>query len=179
MVYTQLLYRLIRKKKSFRHRVDFDASSTNQSIPIQFLESVRVCQVFCESVLSIVLSVLLVWRHSPVSSVSVLQVFCGDRSAARAAPVKCSRSAARVMAGSKMKVGDKFPTFRELEAAVKGYSEEKFVQFYKRDCRTVTAAKTKVKRFLNERLGMYQVVYCCIKGGKSFKSRSKGERDTR
>ncbi|XP_037282544.2 zinc finger SWIM domain-containing protein 3-like [Rhipicephalus microplus] len=82
------------------------------------------------------------------------------------------------MAGSKMKVGDKFPTFRELEAAVKGYSEEKFVQFYKRDCRTVTAAKTKVKRFLNERLGMYQVVYCCIKGGKSFKSRSKGERDT-
>ncbi|KAH7950677.1 hypothetical protein HPB51_028286 [Rhipicephalus microplus] len=63
------------------------------------------------------------------------------------------------MAGSKMKVGDKFPTFRELEAAVKGYSEEKFVQFYKRDCRTVTAAKTKVKRFLNERLGMYQLLY--------------------
>ncbi|KAH9384541.1 hypothetical protein HPB48_026549 [Haemaphysalis longicornis] len=76
-----------------------------------------------------------------------------------------------------MKVRDKFSTFRELEAAVKQYSEEKLVQFYIRDCRSITAAKAKVKRFLNDRLEKYQVHYCCIQGGKSFKSRSKGERE--
>ncbi|KAM7304481.1 hypothetical protein ISCGN_014381 [Ixodes scapularis] len=41
----------------------------------------------------------------------------------------------------------------------------------------VKAAKTKVKHFLNERLEKYQAYYCCTKGGKSFKSRSRGEKE--
>ncbi|XP_064463415.1 zinc finger SWIM domain-containing protein 3-like [Ornithodoros turicata] len=77
-----------------------------------------------------------------------------------------------------MKVGAKFRTFKEFETAVECYSNEKCVQFYKRDCRSIEAGKRKVKRYLNPELGNYQVVYCCIKGGKKFKSCSKGERET-
>lgn len=78
-----------------------------------------------------------------------------------------------------MKVGDQFPTYGDLQAAVQQYSEEKLVHFYVRDCRSISAAKTKVKRFISDKLEKYQVLFCCIKGGKAFKSRSNGERTTR
>ncbi|KAK8772097.1 hypothetical protein V5799_024660 [Amblyomma americanum] len=79
-----------------------------------------------------------------------------------------------------MKVGEKFSTFEELEDAVKAYSDENYVQYYKRESRAVAAAKRKgIKRYINENILVYQVHYHCIKGGRTFKTRSRGERETK
>ncbi|KAK8783507.1 hypothetical protein V5799_010127 [Amblyomma americanum] len=79
-----------------------------------------------------------------------------------------------------MKVGEKFSTFEELEDAVKAYSDENYVQYYKRESRAVAAAKRKgIKRYINENILVYQVHYHCIKGSRTFKTRSRGERETK
>ncbi|KAH9363751.1 hypothetical protein HPB48_006771 [Haemaphysalis longicornis] len=79
-----------------------------------------------------------------------------------------------------MEVGSKFATFDELEDAVKEYSRQSYVQYYKRECRMVTAAKRKgIRWHVNENISVYQVHHHCIKGGRTFKSRSKGDRTTR
>ncbi|KAH9379451.1 hypothetical protein HPB48_022115 [Haemaphysalis longicornis] len=79
-----------------------------------------------------------------------------------------------------MKLGDVFSSFEELENAVKTYSEANFVQFYKRDTRSVEAARAKgLKRHVDGQLTMYQAYYNCIKGGRAFKKRGRGERETR
>lgn len=79
-----------------------------------------------------------------------------------------------------MEFGSKFATFDELEDAVKEYSRQSYVQYYKRECRMVAAAKRKgIRRHINENISVYQVQYHCIKGGRTFKSPSKGDRATR
>ena len=75
-------------------------------------------------------------------------------------------------------VGDLFSTFDELETKVKAYERAHFVQFWKRDARTIEAAKKRLNKFLKPELKYYEVKYCCIHGGQAFKAKGKGSRST-
>ena len=75
-------------------------------------------------------------------------------------------------------VGDLFSTFDELEAKVKAYECTRFVQFWKRDARTIEAAKKCLNKFLKPDLKYYELKYCCIHGGQAFKAKGKGSRSS-
>ena len=72
-------------------------------------------------------------------------------------------------------VGDKFPSFEQLEAKIKTYEEQNYVKLWKRDCRTIEAARKRMNRSLSENIKYYEVIYCCIHGGKKFKGRGEGK----
>lgn len=74
--------------------------------------------------------------------------------------------------------GDLFSTYDELETKLKTYERQHFVQFWKRDARTVEAAKKRLDRFIKPELKYYEIKYCCIHGGQSFKGKGKGSRTT-
>ena len=75
------------------------------------------------------------------------------------------------------KVGDKFPSFSSWEEAVKTYEQENFVQLWRRDIRTILAAKKRMpNRIFNEDIKYYELQYCCVKGGRKYKSKSTGSR---
>ena len=75
-------------------------------------------------------------------------------------------------------VGDLFSTFQELDAKVRAYEKAHFAQFWKRDARTIEAAKKRLDKFLKPELKYYEIKLCCIHGGQSFKSKGKGSRHT-
>lgn len=69
------------------------------------------------------------------------------------------------------RVGDRFTSFTELEAKIEAYSQAHFVQLWRRDARTIEAAKKRVGKIANnmsEALKYQSVKYCCIHGGKKF-----------
>lgn len=74
------------------------------------------------------------------------------------------------------KVGDKFEDIEELEKKIKQFECENFFLLWKRDCRSVEAAKHRVKRFVNPRLKYYEVKYACVEGGRDFNTEGKGLR---
>ena len=80
--------------------------------------------------------------------------------------------------GVSINVGDLFATFDELKTKVKAFENEHFVQFWKRDCRTIQSAKKRLNRFLKPELKYYELKYCCIHGGQAFKAKGKGSRNT-
>ena len=75
-------------------------------------------------------------------------------------------------------VGEAFSTFEQLEAKIKSYEERNYVKFWKRDCRTIEAARKRVNRSLSENIQYYEITYCCIHGGKKFKARGEGKRSS-
>ena len=77
-------------------------------------------------------------------------------------------------------VGDSFSTFQELDNKLKAYEKAHFVQFWKRDARTIEAAKKRrrLNKFLKPELRYYEIKLCCIHGGQRFKSKGKGSRHT-
>ena len=76
-------------------------------------------------------------------------------------------------------VGETFSSFIELEKKVKLYEEKNFMKFWKREARTIAAARKRVARPLNEKdLKYYQLKYCCIHGGQQFRSRGTGSRSS-
>ena len=79
--------------------------------------------------------------------------------------------------GSTIEVGSVFDSFSALEEEISRFQKNNIVQFYVRDSRKIEAAKRRAlnKKF-NENLVYSEIVYCCIHGGKAFKSESKGER---
>ncbi len=73
--------------------------------------------------------------------------------------------------------GATFNSFDELEKEIMKYQHENYVQFYKRDSRTIDAALRRApNRNFNPSIQYSEVVYSCIHGGKKFKSESKGKR---
>ena len=81
---------------------------------------------------------------------------------------------------SALKVGDRFPDPSSVQDAVNSYGDSINTQFYKRDSKTIAAAlKKKIQRPIDPKLQYYQLLYCCIKGGKNFASSSTGERSSR
>ncbi len=52
------------------------------------------------------------------------------------------------------------------------------MKFWKRDSRTVEAAKKRVTRYLDEKIVYYEVTFCCINGGRKFKFSGEGIRSS-
>ena len=77
------------------------------------------------------------------------------------------------------KVGELFSSYEDLEAKLKSYSAENFTEFWKRDARTVATASKRVARPISNALKYYEITFCCIHGGKTFKARGNGIRSTR
>ena len=76
-------------------------------------------------------------------------------------------------------VGDTFDSLQEFESALKAYKKEAYVEFWRRDSRTIEAARKKgVDRPLKAELQYYELKYCCIHGGQAFKPKGKGTRST-
>lgn len=80
---------------------------------------------------------------------------------------------------SELEVIQRFNTFEELKKKIKNYQNYKNCAFYKRDCVTIgKCRKQGVKRHIGQSLKYYSIRYCCINGGKKFKSMSTGERSS-
>jgi len=77
-----------------------------------------------------------------------------------------------------IEVGDTFTTFSDFEEKLKLYERKHFAQFYRRDARTIQAARKRITRPLTDAIKYYEVRYCCVHGGKKFQSRSNGHRET-
>lgn len=76
-------------------------------------------------------------------------------------------------------LGQKFNSFKELEDKIKSYQNERYVQLYRRDSRSIKAAQKRTpKKAVNVKpeLVYAYLEYCCIHGGKKFKSESAGTR---
>ena len=56
-------------------------------------------------------------------------------------------------------------------------TSKNFVQYYRRNSRTIEAAKHKTKRYLNPNLQYYQIKYACIHGGRKHAPGGKGLRN--
>ncbi|KAL1470613.1 hypothetical protein MTO96_004564 [Rhipicephalus appendiculatus] len=72
-------------------------------------------------------------------------------------------------------VGDKFSTFAELEEKISRYSAANYVQLWKRDARTIQAAKKRVGKIaagMPDELVYQSVKFCCIQGGKKFTTKA-------
>ena len=76
------------------------------------------------------------------------------------------------------RVGDMFSSFDELDLKLKRFERINVMQFWKRDARTIEAAKKRVERFLKPELKYYKIKYCYIHGGQAFKPKGKGMRCT-
>jgi zinc finger SWIM domain-containing protein 3 len=75
-------------------------------------------------------------------------------------------------------IGDTFDTFENLEEKIKLYEDKNFVKFWKREAKTIVAAKKRVDRHLKPDLKYYQLRYCCINGGQGFRAKGTGARST-
>ena len=80
---------------------------------------------------------------------------------------------------SEIRAGDVFAGYEELEMKLNNYKQERFVAFWKRDCRTIAAARKRgIERPLKPALKYYDIKFCCVHGGKTFNPRSRGFRST-
>lgn len=76
------------------------------------------------------------------------------------------------------KFGDSYRTFEELQKKLTEFEEFHYCKFWKREARTIEAAKKRVARYLNPALKYYQLKYTCIHGGQVFRPKGKGNRST-
>ena len=75
-------------------------------------------------------------------------------------------------------IGDKFQSLEQLEQKIKLFEESNYVQLWKREARTIEGAQKRIARYLKPELRYYQLKYCCVHGGKGFKSVGKGDRSS-
>ena len=74
--------------------------------------------------------------------------------------------------------GQTFPTFNSFEQCLHQYEESTYCKYWKRDSRSIAAAKKRLKKpqHFNEEIKYAEVTYCCQQGGRYFPGRGKGER---
>ena len=73
----------------------------------------------------------------------------------------------------------KIQLFRGFREKIQLYKKAKFVELWRRDCRTITAARKRgVDRPIKAELKYYQLKYCCVHGGQKFTPRGTGKRTT-
>ena len=75
-------------------------------------------------------------------------------------------------------LGEAFDSFVTLDKKINEFKKANFVELWKRDARTVEAAKKRVEKHLKPELKYYEIKYCCIHGGQAFKAKGKGVRST-
>ena len=79
-----------------------------------------------------------------------------------------------VMPKTTFTVGEKFSSVEEFEKKLEEYKKQAFVEFWRRDSRTITAARKRgIDRPLKAELVYHDLKYCCVHGGRSFKPRGK------
>ena len=79
-----------------------------------------------------------------------------------------------------IQVGDEFSTFLAFQEALAEYSTDNAVSTYVWDSQKIqNARKRGIKREMDENLVYYYIKYGCVRGGKLFKARGEGKRDTR
>ena len=86
---------------------------------------------------------------------------------------------AAIAATDEFVIGEKFSSYDELNAKIKTYQGNRFVQLAKRDSRTLEMAKRRVPKRIevaNPSLVYYTVHFACVFGGKKYKSEGKGQR---
>ena len=72
-----------------------------------------------------------------------------------------------------------FNSYQELEDRVKAYEESSFIQLYRRDTRTLAAARKRVPRKVErakKELVYYSIRFACVFGGKTYQNKSTGQR---
>ena len=74
-------------------------------------------------------------------------------------------------------VGQKFKTFENLQLHLKNYEAKHSVQFWRRDSRTIKAAKTRLGRAFSEKIKYSEINYKCVHGGRRYETRGEGKRD--
>lgn len=73
--------------------------------------------------------------------------------------------------------GKRFNSFDELGEWLDNFQTANSVQLFVRDSRTVAAAQKRMpKRQLKAGLRYYQIAFCCIHGGRQYRSQSSGVR---
>ena len=73
------------------------------------------------------------------------------------------------------KVVYSFNTFNEFGAALERFKSTRFVDFWRRDCRTIEAARRRgITRPLKVELRYHELKYCCIHGWQAYRCRGKG-----
>ena len=76
-------------------------------------------------------------------------------------------------------VGKSFSSYGELDAKIRSYQKDKFVQLSKRDSRTLEMAKKRVPKRVegsNPALIYYTIHFACVFGGKKYKNEGTGQR---
>ena len=74
--------------------------------------------------------------------------------------------------------GDSFQSFSELEEKLQAFKARKYIEFWRRDARTIEAVQNRLNRTISPSLKYYKLKYCCINGGRAFKPKGKGVRHT-
>ena len=75
-------------------------------------------------------------------------------------------------------VNDVFNSFEELDKKIKQYEGKKVVQLWKRNSRTIEAARKRIDRHLDKRIKYYELTYSCVHGGRKFRPKGEGRRAT-
>ena len=75
-------------------------------------------------------------------------------------------------------ISEQFKSFQSLEKKISSYEKENFVKLWISDSRSIGAAQGRVKRKLREEIKYYELTDACIHGGKKFRPRGKGARQT-
>ena len=76
-------------------------------------------------------------------------------------------------------ISEQFKAFPSLQEKISSNQMKHFVKLWIRDSRFIGAAQQgRVKRKLSEEIRYYELTYACICGGKRFKPRRKGARQT-
>jgi len=68
-------------------------------------------------------------------------------------------------------VGDCFETFEQFHAKLEEYMQTTSTRFYRRDARTIAAARKRLTRPLNDEIKYYDIRYCCVSDGLDVRSR--------
>ena len=76
-------------------------------------------------------------------------------------------------------ISEQFKTFQSLQEKISSNEMEHFVKLWIRDLRSIGAVQQgRVKRKLSEEIRYYELTHACVHGGKKFKPRGKGARQT-
>jgi len=70
-------------------------------------------------------------------------------------------------------VGDSFDTYEQFRDKLNEYMQTTATQFYRRDARTIAAARKRLRRPLNDEIKYYDIRFCCIGDGLNFRTRKQ------
>lgn len=83
-----------------------------------------------------------------------------------------SNAATEISASRPLAVGEKFATFAQLDERMSRDSVENCVQLWKREARTIEAAKKRVGKITCRMPEALK--YCCVHGGAKFVTKNQG-----